>query len=69
MSAIGDLEGYSLAEIDVKLAELFDGENTHNNDGTHLDIELVDDKVFQDRYKSLISCLLRLYGFPSGPIG
>ena len=56
--------------MDVKLAEVFDGEYLRNNDGTHLDGNIVDDKVWQERYCSIIIYPLSQYDLPAnGPIG
>ena len=56
--------------MDVKLAEVFDGEYLRNNDGTHLDGNIVDDKVWQERYRSIIIYPLSQYDPPTnGSIG
>lgn len=65
----GDLDGYAITDMDHKLAELFDGEYVHNNDGPHLDGGIEEDKIWQDRHKNIISHPLRLHDLPSGPIG
>ena len=31
--------------MDIKLAEILDDENVHNNDGAHLDGGILDDKL------------------------
>ena len=54
--------------MDAKLAEVFDGKNIQNNDGTHLDCEIVDDKVWQEKYSSIIIYPLSQYDIPKGPI-
>ena len=56
-------------EIDTKLSELFDGEYIHDNDGTHLDGNTPDDRLWQERYKSVIVYPLNLYDLPNGPVG
>ena len=43
--------------MDLKLAELFDGEYVLNNDCTHLDSGIVDDKILQVRYTRIIVTL------------
>ena len=53
----------------VILAEVFDGEYLRNNDGTHLDGKIVDDKVWQERYRSIITYPLSQYDLPNGKIG
>ena len=43
--------------MDIKLAELFDGEYVLNYDCTHLDSGIVDDKIWQVRYTRIIVTL------------
>ena len=45
-NAEGDLEGYKTTQMDIKLAEIFDGEYVRNNDGTHLDGGIADDLIW-----------------------
>ena len=40
--------------MDVKLVEVFDGEYLRNNDSTYLDGHIVDDTVWQKKYRSII---------------
>ena len=49
--------------------EVFDGEYLRNKDGAHLDDKIVDDKVWQERYSSIIIYLLSQYDLLSGSIG
>ena len=42
----GDLDGYKTTQMDIKLAEIFDGEYVRNNDGTHLDGGIADDLIW-----------------------
>ena len=55
--------------MDVKLAEVIDGDYLRNNDGTHLDGKIVDDKVWQERYSSIIIYPLSQFDLPGGHIG
>ena len=69
-SVKGDLGNYKPTPTDVKLAEVFDGEYLRNNDGTHLDGKIIDNKVWQERYRSIIIYPLSQYNLLSnGPIG
>ena len=45
-SVEGGLGNYKPKPMDVKVAEVSDGEYLQNNDGTHLDRKIVDDKVW-----------------------
>ena len=67
-SVEGYLGNYTPTPMDTKLAEVFDGKNIQNNDGTHLDCEIVDDKVWQEKYSSIIIYPLSQYDIPKGPI-
>ena len=50
--------------------KVFHGKYLRNNDGTHLDGKIVDDKVWQERYRSIIIYPLSQYDLPTnGPIG
>ena len=50
--------------------KVFHGEYLRNNDGTHLDGKIVDDKVWQERYISIIIYPLSQYDLPTnGTIG
>ena len=53
----GDLVDYETTQMDIKLAELFDGEYVLNYDCTHLDSGIVDDKIWQVRYTRIIVTL------------
>ena len=55
--------------MDIKLSELCDGEHIYDNDGTHLDGDTPDDKIWQDRYKLIIVYPLNLHDLPTGPVG
>ena len=44
-NAEGDLEGYKTTQMDIELAEIFDGEYVRNTDGTHLDGDIADDLI------------------------
>ena len=55
--------------MDVILAEVFHSEYLRNNDGTHLDGKIVDNKVWQERYRSIITYPLSQYDLPNGKIG
>ena len=46
LNAIGDIEDCKPTETDIKMAELFDGDNIHDDDCTPLDVEIDDDKVW-----------------------
>ena len=37
---------YETTQMDINLAELFEGGYVRNNDGTHLDGRIVDDKIW-----------------------
>ena len=52
-----DLVDYKTTHMEIKLAELFDGEYVLNNDCTHLDSGIVDDKILQVRYTRIIVTL------------
>ena len=45
------------------------GEYLRNNDGTHLDSKIVDDKLLQERYSSVIIYPLSQYDLSTGHIG
>ena len=64
-----DLVDYKTTHMEIKLAQLFDGEYVRNNDGTHLDGGIVDDKICQLRYKRIIVYPLSQYGLPFGTVG
>ena len=55
------MTGCALTEMDVKLSQLFDGEHAHDDDSAHLDRSTPDNKLCQDLYKSIITCLLSLH--------
>ena len=55
--------------MDIRLSEVFDGEHTRDNDGSHLDGEIPDDAIWREHYKSIITYPLSQYDVPSGPIG
>ena len=55
--------------MDIKLAEILDDENVHNNDGAHLDGGILDDKLWQERYKIIFVYHLSQYVLPNGPVG
>ena len=54
--------------MDIKFSEIYDGENFRNNDGTHLD-ENTHYKLWQSRYKKIISHPLCHYDLPNCSIG
>ena len=45
-SQFGDLPNYMFITIDIKLASVFDSEYLKDNNGTHLDREILDDKLW-----------------------
>ena len=65
----GDLEDYETTEMDIKIAEVFDGNYNRNNDGIHLHGDIKDDDEWQKRYRSLVELPLQLYDLPNGSIG
>ena len=68
-SVEGDLRNYKPTPMDVKLVDVFDCEYLRNNDGAYLDGKIVDDKVWQERYRSIIIYPLSQYDLPTnGPI-
>ena len=65
---IGDLPGYDITAVDRKLMEVY-GDYVHQNDGAHLDGGVMDDDVWQKRWKSLASLPRIHYHIPSGKVG
>ena len=55
--------------MDIKLAEMFDGEYVRTNDGTHLDGGIADDLIWQERYKRIIVYPLSQYDLSNGVVG
>ena len=49
---------YKTTQMDIKLAEIFDGEYVRNSDSIHWDGEIVYDNLEQERYKELLYTLL-----------
>ena len=62
-----DVGNYESTPINVKLVDTFDGEYLQNNGCTHLDGNIVDDKVWQERYSDIINSPNQ-YDLPSGLI-
>ena len=52
--------------MDIKIAEVFDGNYIRNNDGTHLHGDIKDDDKWQKRFRSLVDLPLHLYDLPNG---
>lgn len=65
----GDLPNCKPTPMDAKIASAFDGQCLRDNDGTHLDGGVVDDKLWQDRYHRLIMHPLNIHDLLSGPAG
>ena len=55
--------------MDIKLAEMFDGEYVRNNDGTHLDGDIADCLIWQEIYKRIIVYPLSQYDLLNSKIG
>ena len=68
-SVEGDIGNYTPTPMDVKLVEPIYGEYLRNNDGTHLDSKIVDDKLLQERYSSIIIYPLSQYDLSTRHIG
>ena len=52
--------------MDIKIAEVFDGNYIRNNDGTNLHGDIKDDDKWQKRFRSLVDLPLHLYDLPNG---
>ena len=52
--------------MDIKIAEVFDGNYIRNNDGTHLHGDIKDDDKWQIRFRSLVELPLHLYDLSNG---
>ena len=68
-SQFGGFPNHVYTPIDVKLVSLFDGEHLRNNDGIHLDGDMSDYEVCQDRCRRVIVHPLTICDLPSGPVG
>ena len=42
----GDLEGYVPTKMDFKTANMYDGSYIRSNDGSHLNLSIIDDKIW-----------------------
>ena len=60
---------YKTTQMDIKLAEIFDGEYVRNSDSIHWDGGIVYDNLEQERYKRVIVYPLSQYHFPSNSVG
>ena len=63
-----DLPGYAPSAADLKLQAVL-GDYPHQNDGTHLDGGVRDDKVWQQRWRLVVAEQMALYRVPSGAVG
>ena len=63
----GDLPEYELTPTDRWLDDLY-GDHTHQNDGTHLDGGIADDKDWQARMATVIPYASRLFHLPRGGV-
>jgi hypothetical protein len=70
--------GYKVMEVDSNLQKLTRadellidvyGDTIHQNDGTHLDGGIADDKFWQGRWRQVVSCNLSLWDAPMGKVG
>ena len=64
-----DLVGYKTTQMNIKLSKIFDDEYVRINNGTHLDGEISDAKLWLERYKRVIIYPHRQYDLPRGPDG
>jgi hypothetical protein len=65
---IGDLPGVEMTEADKLLLKVY-GDYVHQNDGTHLDGGIADDKVWQKRWIDLAILPTQRYAAPKGAVG
>eukprot|EP00978_Attheya_sp_CCMP212_P030781 scaffold114420_cov71-Attheya_sp.AAC.1 len=65
---IGNLPGQAVTDTDRKLMGVY-GDFVHQNDGTHLDGGIKDDKIWQERWKKLVVLPTKRYDAPGGAIG
>ena len=54
-SPIGDMNACVQTLMNAKLSEVCDGQCIRNNDGTHLDGDMPEDKMWQPRHKKMAS--------------
>jgi hypothetical protein len=58
----------TLSRADELLIEVY-GDTIHQNDGTHLDGGVADDRIWQRRWMKVVSCNLSLWDAPMGRVG
>ena len=66
VGGLQDIDGNELTGMGVTLAETFDREHIRNNEDTHLDGYVPDDKWWQASYKTIIYYLLFQCFLPNG---
>ena len=68
MIPIGNLPGQAATNTDRKLLGVY-GDFVHQNDGTHLDGGIEDDRIWQERWKKLVVLPTKRYDAPRGGVG
>ena len=63
-----DLPGYVPTAADLKLRSVL-GDYPHQNDGTHLNGGIADDRTWQRRWRLVVAEAMALYRVPSGRVG
>ena len=63
-----DLPGVEPTAADYKIGGVY-GDHPHQNDGTHLDGGVADDKLWQERWKRIVQLTPTHYIVPKGPVG
>jgi hypothetical protein len=64
----GDLPGVEMTAADKILHKVY-GDHVHQNDGTHLDGGISDDKIWQERWRKISQQPCLRYDAPNGAVG
>ena len=62
-----DLQGFLPTPADLLLDSIY-GDHVHSNDGTHLNGDILDDRLWQSRWKRMVQILPTRYSVPRGAV-
>jgi hypothetical protein len=64
----GNNPGYTMMDVDRKMKNVY-GDRVHQNPGTHLNGDIADNAIWQERWQQLVSFPSHAYDVPSGAVG